>query len=55
MAASVGVLTRKASLLAIPHCLVPDLLALVHCQHGHPRGGSDVVAAARQIPLARNV
>ena len=32
----VGVLARKTTVLVVPHCLVPDLLALVHCQHGHP-------------------
>ena len=33
----VGLLARKTSILAIPHCLEPHLLALVHCQHGQPR------------------
>ena len=32
----VGVLARETSVLAIPHVLEPHLLALVHCQHGHP-------------------
>ena len=32
----VGVLARETSVLAIPHVLEPHLLALVHCQYGHP-------------------
>ena len=32
----VGVSARKTSVLAVPQCLVPDLLASGNCQHGHP-------------------
>ena len=29
-------LVRRTSVFAMPSCLVSDLLALIHCQHGHP-------------------
>lgn len=35
-ASTLGVLTRKTSVLTIPRCLVSDPLALMHYQHGHP-------------------
>ena len=34
-----GILVRRTSVLAVPRVLVADLLALVHCQHGHPGVG----------------
>ena len=43
----VGVLARKTSVFAVPQCLVPDLFALVHGQHGHP-------GVPRTLPLLRD-
>lgn len=34
-----GILVRGSSVLAVPRLLVADLLALVHCQRGHPGVG----------------
>ena len=34
-----GIPVRRTSVLAVPRSLVADLLALVHCQHGHPGVG----------------
>ena len=43
----IGVFARKMSVLAVPQCSVPDLLALVHCQHGH-------LGVARTLSLLRD-
>ena len=40
-------LVRRTLVLAIPSCLVSDLLALIHCQHGHP-------GVARALALLRD-
>ena len=40
-------LVRRTSVLAIPSWLVSDLLALIHCQHGH-------LGVARRLALSRD-
>ena len=48
-------LVRRTSVLAIPSCLVSDLLALIHCHHGHPGVARTFALLRDRFTLARHV